>query len=184
MAETQRTVAQIYALLADNVLSAISPQDMRDALETWRPAVGEIYVPAAASDAITISNTSDYFEASGMAWTLSATESHLFDESAGNGRLTYTGVADVVVRVSLSVSMTAVGNNQLLHFRIGKNTTPDDASEIIRFVGTGADIGSSATHLLTTLSTGDYVSMWARNETSTGNVSVEVANLQAITVAT
>jgi hypothetical protein len=183
MAETQRTVAEIYALLADNTTSAISPQDLRDAFESWRPAVGGIYVTVANRGAITIADSTNYFEATAMTWTLSSPESRLFDESAGNGRLTYIGVPDVLVRVSLSVSMTAVGINQLLHFRIGKNATTDDASQITRYVTTGSDIGASATQLLTTLSTGDYVSVWARNETSAGNVNIEVANLQAITVA-
>lgn len=183
MSETQRTVAEIYALLVDNVSGDISPQDLRDAFESWRPAIGEIYVPGADSGAIAITDTTNYFEATGMTWTLSTAESRLFDQSAGNGRLTYLGVADAIIKVSLSLSVTAVGNNQLLHFRIGKNAATDDSSERIRFVGTGADVGSSTTQLLSTVSTGDYVSVWARNETSTGNVGIEVANLQAITVA-
>ena len=183
MAETQRTVAEIYALLADNSTGNISPQDVRDGFESWRPATGEIYVTAVNRGEIVIANTSDYAEATAMVWTLSAAESRLFDESAGNGRLTYIGIPDTVIKVSLTLSMTAAGTNQLLHFRIGKNAVPDDASEIIRYVTTGSDIGASATQFLTTLSTDDYVSVWARNETSSGNVTIEVANLQAITVA-
>jgi hypothetical protein len=182
MAETQRTVAEILALLADNTTQAISPQDERDAFVTGRSGYGQIYVPATDAAAVSIGDTTNYFEATTTpAWTLSANP-YFFDESAGNGRLTYIGVADVICVATLTVSLTVSGTNQLIHFRLGKSGTDDLASEIIRYVTIGTDVGAASTQVMTPLSTGQYISAWFRNETSTGNVTIEAANLKAITL--
>ncbi len=181
MADTQRSVSAILALLPLNTDNEISPQDIRDFAVSWRMGHGQIYVPAAASAAITISDNTSYFEATAPAWTLSS-GGHWFDESGGNGRLTYTGAADVVVHIACSVSFRSASNNQMIHMRLGKTGTTDEASEIQRKVGTGADVGSTALHLVTTLSTNDYISLWIRNSTAANNVTLDVANLQAMTM--
>jgi hypothetical protein len=181
MTQTQRSTAEIYALLADNITEDISPQDHRDSLATWRMGHGQIYVPAADSAPIVIINNTDYYETIDPAWTLSA-DAHNFDESGGNGRLTYTGVADVVLHIACSVSMTSGDNQQVTHWRLGKNATPDEASEVQRKIAGGSDVGSTALHLVQSMSTGDYVSLWVRNATAANNVTLEVANLQAVTM--
>ena len=181
MADTQRSVSTILGLLATNTTGDISAQDMRDALVTWRQCHGQLYVPAAARAAVTISDTTNFFEATTPAWTLS-TGAHLFDESAGNGRLTYTGTAAVDVHVALSVSFTSVGSNQVVRLRIGKNATPDPASEAHRKIGAGTDVGSTAIHLITSMSTGDYVSLWVRNVDNASDVTIEVANIQVVSM--
>ena len=181
MTQTQRSVAEIYALLPDNITEDISPQDHRDSLATWRMGHGQIYVPAAASAPVIINNTADYFEAIDPAWTLSA-GAHFFDESGGNGRLTYIGVADVTVHIACTISLTSGSNLQVIHGRLGKTGTTDEASEVQRKIGTGTDVGSTALHLVTSMSTGDYLSLWVRNATGSNNVILEVANLQAVTM--
>jgi hypothetical protein len=181
MADTQRDVATIMSLLADNTAGAISPQDIRDAFFTWRMGHGQLYVAAADAAAVTISDTTNYFEATNPVWTASS-GLHWYDESDGNGRLTYTGVADVVVHIAATISFTCASSNQVIHSRIGKNGTTDAASEVQLKVGTGTDVVSTAMHLVTTMSTGDHLSVWFRNATSSANVTVEVANLQVVTM--
>lgn len=181
MAQTQRSTSEIYTLLADNVTGNISPQDIRDAFASWRMGHGQIYVPATAAAAITIANTTDYVECTAPVWTLSA-GGHLFDESAGNGRLTYTGLATSYMHIAYSYSMTTASNNQVTHFRIGKNGITDEASEVQRKVGTGADVGAGACHLVTSMSTGDYLSVWVRNSTSASDVTLVCCNLQAVSM--
>lgn len=143
--------------------------------------MGQIYVESGSGAAIVISDTTNYFEAVTPVWALSP-DAVWFDESAGNGRLTYTGDADVMVHVAATISFTTANNNQLTRWRIGKNTTADPAAEAQRQVGTGADVGSTALHYVTSMSTGDYLSLWVRNSTSATNVSLVVANLQAVTM--
>ena len=182
MAQTQNTVSGVWTLLADNTTGAISPRDLRDALETWRPRHGQIYVAAADAGDITIDDSTNYFEATAMTWTLSS-GAHEFDESDGNGRLTYTGAQDIMCHIACTISMTTGGsNNQVLHFRLGKNGTTDAASEVQRKVGTGTDVGSTAMHLIASLSTGDHISLFAKNATSTGNVTIECANIQLMSM--
>lgn len=185
MAQTQRTSSEIYTLLANNTTGAISPTDVRDAFATWRAGHGQIYVPAAAAAAISFSDSTSYVEVTGPAFTLSS-GAHLFDESAGNGQLTYTGAAAVTVHVAASISMTASNNNQITHWRIGVNGTADAASEIQRKIGTAADVGSTALHLITSLTNGDYLSLFVRNAswTASETVTLEVGNLQAVTMPT
>ena len=178
---TQRTTAAIAALLADNSTALISPQDLRDALDSWRNGHGQIYVPAAAAAAVTISDTTSYFEATAPAWTLSA-GGHMFDESGGNGRLTYIGNEPMTAHIALSMSMTVGGTSDITHWRIGVNGTPDEASEIQRKVGTGADVGALAAHLITTVTNGDYISVWCRNSSNTDDITVETANLQVVSM--
>jgi hypothetical protein len=166
MADTQQTWAAAIALAADNTTGAISPQDLRNIMTTLRMSHGQLYVAAADSGDITINNTSDYEEATAMTWTLSS-GARLWDESDGNGKLTYTGTNP----------MTA---NQETHWRVGVNGTTDAASEVIRKTGTANDIGSTAIHLIVTVSNGDHVSLFGRNATSTANLTIEAANLQAV----
>lgn len=181
MADTQRTFAQILALLADNSSGDISPQDIRDALVSIRTDHGQIWVPAAARAAVTISGTVNYYEATTPAWSLTA-DAQLFDESAGNGRLTYTGIVPVMVHIACTVSFTVAANNQVIHLRLGKSAVTDEASEAIQKLGTGTDVGSTALHLIEVLDPGEYISLWVRNETSAANITIEVANLQVVTM--
>lgn len=181
MADTQRSVSDILALLADNTSGNISPQDIRDAFATWRMGMGQIYIPSGSGAAITISDTTNYFEATTPTWSLSS-GGFWFNESGGNGRLTYTGTADVMVHAAATISFTTASNLQVVHWRLGKNATPDPAAEAQRKVGTGTDVGSTAIHLVTSMSTGDYLSLWVRNATTATNATLVVANLQAVTM--
>ena len=180
MAESQLTTAAALAALADNTDGDISPRDVRDQFTTLRMGMGQMFVPATAAAAVTISDTSSYFEATNPAWTFS-TDGYLFDE-VSNGRLRYTGTVPVMAHIACSVSMTmSVGTNQVTHFRLSLNGTTDPASEVQRFVGTGSDVGSTALHLVETLTAGDYISLWVRNSTGSNDVTIECANLQAVT---
>lgn len=182
MPDTQQSVSAILALLADNTSQQISPQDLRNALVSWRPGHGELALLAADSAAVSITDSTNYFEANGPTWTLSA-GGHWFDESAGNGRLTYIGAATVYAHIAATVSFSDAAND-VLHWRIGLNGTTLPASEIQRKVSAGGDVGSSAMHVITSMSTGDYLSLWVRNASATDNPTLNVANLQAMTMPT
>lgn len=183
MPDIQQTVAAITTLFADNTTRAISPQDLRDGFLSWRNAHGQLFVAAADAAAVTISDTSSYFEVSNPVWTESS-GLHLFNESGGSGRLTYIGIVPTVVHVACSISMTSGSNNQVTHWRIGLTGATDPASEVQRKIGTGTDVGSTALHLVTTMSNNDYLSLFVRNATGSNNVTVEVANIQVMTMPT
>lgn len=148
----------------------------------WRMGLGQIYVAAADAAAITVSDTGVYYEATEPVWSVYG-DNEWFDESAGNGRLTYIASNDVMVHVACTISMTSgAQNNQVTHWRLGKNGTSDEMSEVQRKIGTGTDVGSTALHLVQMLSKGDYVSLFVRNATGTNDIVLECANLQAMTM--
>jgi hypothetical protein len=181
MADTQRSLAALMALLANNTTGDISPQDVRDLVETLRMRSGALYVPVAAVAAIVIPDTINYVEMSAPAWTLNAGADG-FDETGGNGRLTYKGAADAMVHLTCTVSLTAAANSQVFHVVLAKNGTPDVSTEVIVKLGIGADVVTAALHLIAHVSTGDYLSVFIRNETSGTNARLECATLQAVSM--
>lgn len=181
MADTQRSLAAIMALLANNATGDISPQDVRDMVESVRNRSGQISVDEVDGAAIVISDTVTYFEATAPAWHLSPAADG-FSEAGGNGRLTYVGVADVMVHASCTVSFSSPSNNQVLHVVLAKNGVIDDHSEVIFKIGTAGDAESTAMHVIVAMSTNDYLSVKVRNSTSIANVTLLVANLQAMSM--
>lgn len=145
------------------------------------PTAGQIYVPATARALIVIVNTTSYVECTAPVWTLDAPTDAL-DESAGNGRLTFVGDLAVAVHVACSFSFTSVPNNQTVHWRLGKNGTPSDKAEAQHRIEGNNDVISTSLHLVEVLETGDYISLFARNQTSTGDLFLECANLQVVTM--
>lgn len=184
MADTQRTVSEIQTLLADNATGDISAQDLRDALETWRPRHGQMYVASGDGAATAISDTTNYVECVDQTWTLDSMGSYEFDESAGNGRLTYIGTADIMLHCAATISFTSASNNQVLSWRIGVSGTTMSASEVQVKVGTGSDVQSTAMHYVGQMSAGDYLSLFVRNTSSTASVTLAVANLQLMSMPT
>ena len=138
---------------------------------------GQLSVPAVDSATVTISATDTYYETSTPAWTLSAT-ANLFDESGGNGRLTYIGPGTAAVSVSCAVSTSTASNSQVTHWRLAKNGTTDPATEIIRKTGTGGDIGALALGGVLDMTENDYLSLWCSNESSTADIVVETASIR------
>jgi hypothetical protein len=181
MADTQRSVSDILTVLADNNSGQISPQDLRDGFVTWRLGYAQLYMAEGAEATVTIASTAAYYEVTGGTWTLTAGGLY-FDESAGNGRLTYTGDADVLVYAACMFSVNAASNNVVTHWMLGLNGVQQEESEVHRYISTGADVGAAAVHGLFQLSTGHYLSMFARNATSATNLQMGPGTFIAITM--
>lgn len=181
MPDTQRTISALQTLLADNASAAISAQDLRDFMETFRPRFGSLYVLPAGSAAVTIANTTNYVEVTSPTWTLDAS-AYEFDESDGNGRLTYTGTADVIAIITATVSVTQAAASQVQHWRLGINGTSDGSSEVQRKHLVAADQDSVALQLVVPMSTGDHISLFVRNSTGTNNPTIEAAQIQVHTI--
>lgn len=175
MAETQRTITELQALLPDNATKNISAQDLRDLMESLRNGHGGMYVTTDA--ATSPANTSDYLDVAGT-FTLIG-DVYNWDMNS-NGQLRYTGPKQRSVSVVTTISMLSASNNQVVHFRIAKNGTSIAHSEIERKIGTGADIGAAACHADLTVVTNDYITLQLRNATSTATVTVEHSFVGAV----
>lgn len=179
MADTMRSLATLATLLADNSTGDISPQDLRDGLlATVQPGHGEIYVSSPV--ATTFGDTSTWVQVAGSYAISSPATNWAMTQ---NGRLYYTGAADRVLHIAMSISMTADNNNQVTNFGVGKDGTILTPSIIQRKIGTGADVGSTAAHAFTTISNGSYIAAMCRNTTSTASVTATTLNLFVMDMA-
>lgn len=178
MADTKRSLADIYALLADNTAGDISAQDMRDVVATLQPDHGEVSITA--TSATTISDTTSYFQIAGT-YALSA-DAMDWDMNT-NGQLRYIGAADRVAHIALSCSMTSGSSNQVIYMGVAKGGTIITPSIVQRKIGTGADVGSAATHAFIEVSTNDYLTGVVRNTTAANDVTFETLNLFAMGMA-
>jgi hypothetical protein len=172
MVDTQRSLSSLLSVLADNTTEQISPQDIRDVVETLRNGHGEIYVSSSAPTSIA---TSDSFVKASGTTTLSS-NSHNWTMPTDN-RLTYGGTADRVVHIACSLSMTAASNQKLIRVAIAKTGAVLTGSEVQRFVSTGADVGSTALHAFTDVSAGDYIEVFVANGTSGGDLDCTVTHM-------
>lgn len=175
MADTQRTLAALVAILANNVTGDISAQDIRDMLVSLAADHAELYVSGSAETTIA---TKDAWVDEGSTWTLSANARN-FSEGT-NGRLQFDGVAVRAFMVAGTVSMTSPENNKTYEFGIGKNGTIWTPSIIQRKIGTGADVGAAPIAGIIEMDTGDYLTLQVRNTTDTSNVTVTKANISVV----
>lgn len=179
MVDTQRSITAVKALLADNTTGDISPQDVRDMLETLRSGHGEISVTSAA--ATSFADASSFVDIAGT-WALSA-NNHNWDMNS-NGQLRYTGTADRICHIACSFSFTSSTNNQVIEWTVAKNGTAITQSVLENKIGTGSDVQSSALHAFATVSTNDYLTIQCKNTTWSGaqTVTSTTANLFAMSM--
>ena len=179
MTDTMRSLATLATLLADNEASAISPQDLRDAvLATIQPGHGEISITSSA--ATTLADTSTWVQVAG---TYALTSPAMNWAMTQSGRLYYTGTADRVCHIAASVSMSSAGTNDLLEWCIALDGTPLTPSIVQRYVSTGSDVGSTAMHGFTAISNGSYLSVMTRNTSAAANTTATTLNLFAMDMA-
>ena len=175
MVDTQRDKAALAALFADNVSGDISPQDLRDFLESMHPSALSYYVSSSAET--TIVTQSVYVKVAGTTTQVSARG---FTHS--NNRATYTGTPDIHVFITASVSMTAAGTNVITAWRAAKNGTTIASSEVQRKVGTGTDIGALFIAAEADLSTNDYIEIFCANESDTTNMTADYMYVHVLQV--
>jgi hypothetical protein len=181
MADTQRTIAQLQALLADNSTGAISPQDLRDLLETFRPDRGEISLTVAGTVSVLAQDT--WYELTTGSWTLSGNE-YRFD-SPSAGRLRYTGAQTRAMHIACSLSFElAEGSNDTIQIAVAKNGSRITTSQQSRKISTAGDVGSTALHAFTTMDQNDYLSLLVLNDDAADDITIRQVNLFAMGMAT
>jgi hypothetical protein len=180
MADTQRTIAGLKAILPDNTSGDISPQDLRDFVESVRPGFSEMYVSTPAGTTI---NTPGTFEKVAGTTTLASAPTPVNWSMPADNRLRYDGVADRVVRVSASISVTIPsGSNKELRFRFAKNGTTQVDSEARQFMVVNSQVENVAVLGIFQLSTNDYIEVFCTNITDTISVDVNSMVVDAISM--
>ena len=172
MADTQRSLAEIVALFADNTAGDISAQDIRDFVASIINPHRGLVVSVQAATTIAAINT--WYKAAGTTIE-SAPTGHLMT-LVGSNRIRYDGPSMRHMHIAANVSILVGNNNQTIDIGIAKNGTvlPGYAS---RKVGTGTDVGSVAVHADVAMSDTDYIELWVRNQTSTATITLASAYL-------
>lgn len=173
MADTQRSKADIIALMADNTTGDISAQDQRDFVESSHLSFGGLYISSAAATTLTADT---WTKAAG---TTTSTNLNRFTMPANN-RLTYTGTPDVHCHIAMSFTVTSASNAQDFLFGVAKNDTIDTPSILGRRIVSSSEMGAAAVHTDLTLSTGDYIEMFVQNDTGSNNATLDYGYLFAM----
>jgi len=168
MADTARTKAEILALMADNTVGAISPQDIRDMIVSMSAANGRISMDTPAATTITTPGT--YYKAAGT--TVGGGDAADFTEATTN-RLTYTGAPTRHLSVVASATISAVGTDQVIGVKVAYNGVVIDASIARTIIKASGNAFSISCHIDQHMNTNDYIEAWVTNETSSGAVTVE-----------
>jgi hypothetical protein len=95
--------------------------------------------------------------------------------TATTQRATYAGAVTESFRIVTFATMTS-GNNQTLRMQIAKNGVVQvDSTARFKTTGSG-DASSIGTQAFVTLAPGDYVELWATNDTAANNITVTDMN--------
>ena len=174
MADTQRTLAALQALLPDNTSGDISPQDVRDFLVSASPNYGALSLSVAAATAIAVPGT--FVKAAGT------TVAGLLKNYTmpANNRLTDGGAVARLARVQADISATVAVVNQETRFRLAVNGITDPTTEQRRFFPTIANPGSISVSGLLLLNPADFVEVWVTNQTAANAVTAVSLTLSIV----
>jgi len=96
---------------------------------------------------------------------------------ADNGRLRYTGVTEKNFHIACTISIAPASANDTFVFGVAKNGTVIASSKVLMKVATAADIKSTAMHVMTSMTTNDYLEMFVGNTTDADDCTVHTLNL-------
>lgn len=149
MVDTARTKSALATLFADNTAGDISPQDLRDFLESMDLAYGELTQQG---------NTSATSDAAAFAGTFTLGNANLFDTPSGS-RLRYTGAVTRVFIVTLTFADDVDTETNRVQVQIAKNGTPE-ATSLIDYDQVSSEVKTGATQAIVELAQNDYVEPW------------------------
>lgn len=179
MADTQRTKSAIQTLFADNTSGAISPQDLRDFVESCAFNYGGAYMNLGTAAATTVSGAGTFYQTN---WNSLGAASNVKNFTVSTaGRLTYTGTPTVHAHIACTISYSvAVAAAKELEFRIAKNGTTAAGSAVIVNTNGNTTKESTAIHWDAMMTTNDYLELHVANNTDTTDVTLEMAYLFAM----
>lgn len=170
MADVRRTKAEVLALIADNVIGAISAQDIRDWLVSAWGGYGMLIVNDGTTSQVTGGATPVLF--TGFSSDGSDGPSNGFTVSSATDRITVD--TDCVIMATCGFAFSGT-NNALVEVYLYKNGV-DTGIGFHRKLGTGGDVGSGGFSGIVSCSANDYLQIYL--ETPDGTASVLGQNVQ------
>lgn len=168
MADTQRSLADLQALFADNTTGNISPQDLRDFLLTMVSEHGGYAITAEAPTPIATPGT--YVKAAGTTTIRPDTEG--FDMPANN-RLRYIGTIEKHVFIVATITFTTdSGTNQIPAFRFAFNGVTDAQTTMKNDIKASGDFKVVTVLWDGHMNANDYAEIFLTNTISTAAVRI------------
>lgn len=170
MSQTERSWADVQALITDNTVAAISPQDVRDAFASTQGFASMLLsVPGAPQTVFGVGtgySLLDIFDViSGQSSAVNSNGSTAV--LSPDYRITWGSTGFYFV--SFFASFSSSDNNHLITFRPHVNGAPG-LVEVDRFVGTGSDVGVVAFNGVIPYTAGDYVDMRVKIDSGTSDL--------------
>jgi len=169
---TIRTRAQLDTILADNIIGAISPADIRDVLDST-DLIGEIKTVDGSTAQASLSTTPvklTCFAANGV--NKGVTPDHT------NDKLTIDAGGDGDYEVAIQLSFSG-SNSTGFTFKVRKNGVETDAG-CERKLGVGGDVGScSIAGVIPSLVATDYLEIYVEADAASKSVTVTQAQFIA-----
>jgi len=178
-------------ILADGSVPFTGGVIMEGSLETFEnyTPTGRIIVPMGemsyfdmVGHEVTInfqSTGSDNFVLVDAATALSANPYEFTEDVLAPGEIQYTGLATKMFHVASSISFGGSPNDVIVA-AIAVNGAYKGVSRVLRNLGGGGDIGSTAIHVMVELNTGDRLSVYAGNTSTDNNITFYALNLFAM----
>lgn len=142
--------------------------------------MGEVSYFDITGTKITISNTVDAITNMTLCNVATAFSGSSEFDSPTPGRLRYIGTKMKSFHIACTISVYPDGgSSDRFAFAVSKNGVPIPSSRVIQKLPTG-DTQSTAMHVMTNLSTNDYLELYAGNMSTTGDVWIKTVNLFAL----
>lgn len=172
---TQRTKATLEALFPDNTTRQISPDRLRDFLESGVPSYGTLLFdePGIATP---IAAASTWTKAANT--TTIQSGAYRFSQATDN-RLTYDGVTSVIAHVNAMLGALAAVNGKTFSFALAVNGVVEEASRSTVTIATAGETRHVAVALHAALAPDDYLELYVRNETDDTDLTITNAHFTA-----
>lgn len=164
----QRSYAELIALYPDNTEGAISPQDLRDFVDSLQAPHARVHLTTPAPT--TIATPGTFVKAEGT-WGVSAM-THLVTPTT-TGRLTYTGTKQRHFHIVCNMSVRCATDNQDFGIGVGVGGVIDPDSIMRVSAPTSTNYYAGTLHADEHLAANDYLEIFITNYTSTASVTVE-----------
>ncbi len=196
MADTSRTVSDLTTNLFQDSQAAgsITPQDMRDFIETTQNKQGSMYISTAASTTISaqatnsptvITNMVDV--ATAATWTLgTGVTANEFDMNT-DGQLRYTGTPTINVFFSgfVAIEIDTAAVDKEVCMAVTKNGAVIVGAKNLGFApATTVNSVPIAVSGIVSMATNDYLGMFIGNIDSTDNITARMGQITAFGLVT
>jgi hypothetical protein len=176
VADTQRSISDLLTNIFQDgqAANSITAQDLRDLIESMRPANGGCYITTPIVTPVAVAGT--YYKALGT----TTEDIELVDMTAAvANQLVYTGTAPRHFIVTATISVSTATNNHVAGFKLAKNGVVIDESIIRTKINITTDIKAITLVAHVDLASTDYIEVWLTDETGTGsNITIQNMHLR------